>query len=803
MDEIELRNIFLHNLKHINLNIPKNMFVVLTGVSGSGKSTLAFDVLYEEGRKRFLQAAGLIPNLNEEKYFDSIEGLGPVISVQQKILKESNTRSVVGTRTEILDLLRNLFSIDGEYRCQNCGTRIYGNDNCQNCGHAVTKLEPYFFSFNTKMGMCLECLGKAVVSDIREDVLVKNEEFSLIQICKDLKVTSERILDNLDAFEEHFHIEKGVPFLKLDKHIQEAFLQGYRSKEFKFWGVIPYLKWKDSKGRLPEEYKRKKICPKCKGLRLSEECLDILIGGKNIGELSAITLGELQSFLSEVQLRRAFTIRGEQCIKLIFEKLEQMRQVNLSYLSLDREIPSLSGGEQQRLFLMSTLESEMEGITYIFDEPTAGLHRNEKDIILDKIELIKEMDNSVIIVEHDKNTIERAEHIIDFGPYAGTKGGKIVYEGKYRGLLEQKDSVTGAYLSGRSSFQKKKGGVSSVESGRKYLEMKHVCTNNLKDVTVKIPLGVIVGIAGYSGSGKSSLIHGTLVPILRKYMKFHDSGNNSIEEKTESIFVKYDAMEVTGLEYLDDYEEVEQGAIGRNSRSIVATYLGIWDDIRKLFAKQPEAKKRKLGPNHFTFNGAGACKCCYGVGFVEEEYGDLGKFNYCCKECKGKRYQPEVLEITYKEKTITDVLEMDLGEAVCFFDEDDGISKLLRLMCEIGMEYVKLGQPVPSLSGGEAQRIKIVKSLNQENGMKKLFILDEPTTGLSYYDTTKLLEQLDKLIEAHNSIIIIEHDTEVLSYCDWIIELGYEGGDKGGEVIAEGTPEDLKKNFASIIGPYL
>ena len=801
MEEIRLRNIYLHNLKHIDLSVPKEKFVVLTGVSGSGKSTVAFDVLYEEGRRHFLQAAGRIPDLSDEKKFDSIEGLGPVIAVGQRIGKDNNVRSVVGTRTGILDLLRNLFSVDGEYLCQGCGTRFSGNENCPNCGQVIIKMEPYFFSFNTKMGMCLECFGRGMLSDICEELLVKNDEFTISQICKDLKVTSSRILDNLDAFAEYFHIAEAEPFRNLDKRVQEAFLQGYRTREFKFWGVIPYLKWKDSKGRLPKEYKRKKICPKCNGYRLGEEALDVLIDGRNIGELSAMTLQELQDFLAALPLKRSLSLRGEQIIRLIKDKIEQLKQVKLSYLSLDRELPSLSGGEQQRLYMMSILEAEMEGITFIFDEPTQGLHRKEKDVLLDKIEEIKEMDNSVVVVEHDKGTIERAEHIIEFGPLAGVKGGEVVYQGEYQGLLEAKDSITGAYLSKRSAFTRKKKIVSDID--RKYIEMKHVCTNNLKDITVKIPLGVMIGIAGFSGSGKSSLIHGTLVPILRQYRKASNSADIAGKENDSFSFLKYGAREVTGLEYVDGFEEVEQGAIGRNSRSIVATYLGIWDNIRKLFSRQAQAKDRKITPKHFSFNSSGACKHCHGSGMEEEDCGDLGKFSCQCSECKGKRYQPEVLEITYKGKTITDVLEMDLAEAADFFEKDSGILNILCFMCEIGMDYVKLGQPVPSLSGGEAQRIKLVKSLVEEKDRKKLFILDEPTTGLSSYDVNKLFIQLEKMIEAGNSILIIEHDTEVLSQCDWIIELGPEGGEEGGKVIAQGTPEDLRKHKASIIGPYL
>ncbi|HEX2980765.1 MAG TPA: excinuclease ABC subunit UvrA, partial [Anaerolineaceae bacterium] len=533
--------------------------------------------------------------------------------------------------------------------------------------------------------------------------------------------------------------------------------------------------------------------------------------GKHIGELASMTIAELQDFLSGVQQQVNLTPLGENLLGEILRKTDHLAQSRLGYLSLYREMPSLSGGEIQRLFLNSHLDSKMDSLIYILDEPTVGLHPSEKTELLKSVRALKEIGNTVIVVEHDRQTIEMAEHIIDIGPKAGIHGGEVVYQGDFSGLLESPASLTGQYLSGklgmppRTSRRRNFG----TDQGMPCLTLRNARTNNLKDVSVSIPLGMLVGIAGVSGSGKSSLISDTLVPLLKRSLKDSpdevkiDLGENEPDPADDTSEISPLVDRVEGVERISGCVEVSQAPIGRNVSSNPASYIGIWEKIRGLFAKQPEAVRQGLTSGHFSFNAKGACPTCGGSGRERIWLGGDFFIEHTCKACAGKRYCNEALSVRYKDKDIVEILEMSVTEAVSFFENEPSITATLNVMERIGMGYIHLGQPTPSLSGGEAQRIKLAKEIGRRRASGILYVLDEPTAGLSLYDTARLIQLLDELVAKGNSVIVIEHDPVVLAACDWIIELGPGGGAEGGKIIAEGTAQALAHDPSSVTGPYL
>jgi excinuclease ABC A subunit len=563
------------------------------------------------------------------------------------------------------------------------------------------------------------------------------------------------------------------------------------------------------------------VCPGCHGFRVGEEARRVLLDGRHIGEIGKMGLAETKDFYETLVKQKTLTYFGKNMLKEIMRKTDSLINSRLGHLSLYREMPTLSGGEIQRLFLNFHLDSKMDSLIYILDEPTVGLHESEKAELLKSIIALKELGNTVIVVEHDRNTIAMAEHIIDIGPKAGIEGGQVVYQGDFEGLLQCDESITGMYLSGKAKIpertinqsivmEKPAGTKKSPDKTTPYLTIRHAKTNNLKDVTVSFPLGVLVGIAGVSGSGKSSLISDTLIPLLKDY--FHDQGEkvpadieeNDLEgEEDETTVIETVADKLEGVEYLSGFAEVSQAPIGRHMNSNPVTYIGIWDKIRELFAKQPEALHRKLSAGHFSFNSKGACSKCGGSGRETILLGGDLKMYTTCRECHGKRYNEEALSVRYKGKNIFEILEMQVATAVSFFDDNKGITPTLNVMERIGMGYIGLGQPTPTLSGGEAQRIKLAKEIGRRRKGNILYVLDEPTTGLSLYDTAKLIELLNELVANGNSAIVIEHDPVVLEACDWLVELGPGGGAGGGSVIAEGFPQVLKKNPKSITGKYL
>lgn len=551
-------------------------------------------------------------------------------------------------------------------------------------------------------------------------------------------------------------------------------------------------------------------CSDCNGFKIGEEARRVLLNGKHIGELGKMTILEIDDFLKLLINQGNLNTFGTNLVNDILSKTQHLIESRLGHLSLYREMSTLSGGEMQRLFLNSHLDSEMDSLIYVLDEPTAGLHESEKIDILKSIKKLKDLGNTVIVVEHDKNTIKMAEHIIDIGPKAGVEGGQLVYQGDLEGLLQSDKSLTGQYLSGKYPMPNRTSNKNITHTDKiPCITIQNANTNNLKNVTVSLPLGAMVGISGKSGSGKSSLISDTLLPLLRSQFNNHtinnqtNSSESEIGEEDDYAVVETIADRLIGTKHISGYSEISQSPIGKNMNSNPASYIGIWDKIRTLFAGQPESLERGFTAGHFSFNSKGACPKCSGSGYEKVWLGNNLSIDHICSECQGKRFNDESLSIKYKNKNIHDILNMSVSESVHFFKDIPNIVSHLNVLEQIGMGYIKLGQPTPTLSGGESQRIKLAKEIGKKRNGNILYVLDEPTTGLSLYDTAKLIQLLDELVSNGNSVIVVEHDIDVLNVCDWIIELGPEGGDKGGYIIAEGSPKVLRENPKSITGRYL
>ncbi len=818
MHNLTITGARLHNLKRIDVSIPKNKLVVVTGVSGSGKSSLVFDLIFEEGRRQYLQSLGVLSGLEDESKFDTISGIAPTIAVQQSIIRQSNPRSTVGSRTRLLHMLGVLYAWEGQILCRSCATPVGEDLTCRSCGNTEERLEARCFSHNAPDGMCLKCSGRGAYHELDLNKLVLDDRTTLKEVFDSVGMTPGYARLLLKYFGDYIN----TPFSKLPDDVKEDVIHGHyldSNAQRRSYCLMRIFEGRLFKyGEDPSGVYTLRVCSDCRGFRIGEEARRVLLNARHIGELGRLTLTETKDFFEALLKQESFTPLGTNLLKEILRRTNALLGSRLGHLSLYREMSTLSGGEVQRLFLNIHLDSRMDSLIYILDEPTIGLHESEKAELLHAITELKELGNTVIVVEHDRNTIALADHIIDIGPGAGSEGGRVVYQGNLAGLLECEDSITGQYLSGRASLPVRNvdgGLVGDEASGKTTLErttpsltLRHARTHNLQDVTVSFPLGVLVGIAGVSGSGKSSLISHTLVPLLKE--QFRDAVKPSVTRDEgdeadggiESAIVETVADRLDGVEHLSGFAEVSQAPIGRHLNSNPVTYIGIWDRIRKLFARQPEAIERKLSAGHFSFNSKGACSACGGSGRETIWLGGTLKMSTRCKECNGKRYNDEARSVRYQGKTIVDVLEMRVSEAIAFF-EDKGILSTLQVMDRIGMAYIELGQPTPSLSGGESQRIKLAKEIGRRRKGNILYVLDEPTTGLSPYDTAKLIDLLDELVAGGNSAIVVEHDPVLLSSCDWIIELGPEGGAGGGRIIAEGTPQSLRNNPASRTGQYL
>ena len=806
MKSITITDARIHNLKDINVRIPRDKLVVVTGVSGSGKSSLVFDIIFEEGKKQYLQSIGMIPTLSEEDKFDQITGLGPTVVVQQAIIRQSNPRSLVGTKTRLLAYLGLLYAREGIFPCSNCETILGSDLLCEQCGNKEERFEANYFSANSPKGMCLRCEGRGVEFELVMERLIPRDDMTLREILANSGVEStfqHLIKGRLKAYAD-------TPYSELPHEAREHILYGveiqnpYRRRSLSLFSRLKYLlsHGKDvggMMGMIP--------CPRCQGFRVGEEARRVTLGGKHIGHLGYMTITELQVFLEALPSKQQFTPMGHNLIKDMLQKTHYLVQVGLGHLALYRQMPTLSGGEIQRIFLAAHLDSRMDSLIYVLDEPTVGLHEIEKGDLLDQITGLRSLGNTLIVVEHDRNTIEKAQHIIDFGPLAGTRGGEIVYEGDYQGLLESQKSITGQYLSGQHRVPRKEiHDFIAINAATPHLILHGARTNNLKDVTIAIPLGVLVGVAGVSGSGKSSLVSDTLIPLLERNFKSQPKKFRDEPDPADGLDIVVPgpvAEKLTGQEQIAGYAAVSQAPIGRRSISNTASYVNIWAKIRELFAQQPQALQRRYTASHFSFNAKGACNECKGKGYERFWLGGSAFVTSKCSLCGGSRYKSEILEVTFRDMNIVDVLKMSVSEALSLFEQSPPILAMLRVLDQTGMGYITLGQPTSTLSGGEAQRIQLAKEIGRRRKGNILYVLDEPTTGLSLYDTANLLELLDRLVKQGNSVIVIEHDPAILSYCDWVIELGPGGGNAGGEIIAQGSPRDLVRNPDSCIGKFL
>ncbi len=832
MDKIKVVGARIHNLKNIDVNIPKGKIVLITGVSGSGKSSLAFDILFDEGMNRYLQSIGFPPKFEDEKPFDIIEGLSPTVAVEQRTTRVFNPRSTVGTKTGIYSLLRMLFAMEGILICPICKEPVNeATLECNLCGMIVDRKQIKHFSFNEPSGMCLECKGRGYKMFITEEMIVQDYNRTLIEITKagsGVFADQIRFVEQLPNF---YHFDINTPFKDLPEEVKQVYLYGsgkklkfqWESKTFSgelarvFEGIIPHVrralaesKSDYRKHKIHKNFMAKKKCEECNGYRINDQAREIKIREKHIGELAMMPIDDLKDFLETLTDKEIKSLQGKSILESILQGLNRLIHVGLKYLNLHRSLPTLSGGELQRLSLMTHLDAGLDSLIYILDEPSMSLHESEKESLINILKQLKQLGNTVIIVEHDKRFINIADEIIDIGPGAGVNGGQIVFQGSVNEIKKIKESLTGQFLAKNIILPKKSDEDRRfINSNTKFITIENANTNNLKNVKVDIPLGMMVGIAGVSGSGKSSLVLDTLVPLLKPLFKrggkkdTKKRNDNAYNEENDEDILEYSGN-VEGWENLDGTVVVNQKPISRVKTSTPCSYIGIWDKVRDLFAKTAEAKKRNYKAGHFSYNSEnGRCPVCKGSGEQDLQISFLSSFSIPCKECKGLRYKPEILEVVYKGKSIAEVLDMTVSEALELFKTQSNISNVLEVLNDIGMGYITLGQPAPTLSGGEAQRIKLAKELGKIRKGNSLYILDEPTVGLSFYDVVKLIELLEKLVQDGNSVVIIEHDLKILSYCDYIIELGPEGGPKGGKVIAEGTPDEIKQNLKSKSGPYL
>ncbi len=809
---IRIRNAHIHNLKNINVDIPKGKLTVITGVSGSGKSSLAFDTIYEEGKRRYLQYVGSLLQIDEHQTFDEITGLSPTLAVEQRIIRQNNPRSTLGTRTRINNLLQMLFSVAGVFPCPACGGKVDASRICIGCGAVHEPYASSFYSRNSAVGFCFGCLGTGYRAEIGEDEVFKNPA---TPIGKMLHVTPNifhRLITQLPDFYRAYSLKETDPCVSLSREARDAFLYG--SEKTTFEGIIAYVRHngmvKPVASRLPLVVRagmgRVITCPDCGGTGLGEVARHTAVGGRHIGEMGELAVTELQSNLAACLGEGRIDRKYGYLVDAINRRLVHLSEVGLGYLTLSRATPTISGGELQRMFLASYLISSLDSVIFVFDEPTIGLHEVEKGLLLKKLRELVQAGNTVIVVEHDPGIIAAADYIVDLGPGAGTRGGRLIFAGDYPGFLQCEASSSAAYLTGKRPMPARRGRLDGSSHGLgKTLVIRNACTHNLKDITVEIPLGVLVGVAGVSGSGKSSLVADTLVAAWNAVALQAGPGEREEEEDEggESFFPTYQVGRIEGIGHISRCAVISQKPIGRMSTSNPASYIGVYDRIRQIFAAQPLAVERGYRPGHFTVNGEGGCVKCRGKGILYTYVGYGNVISRSCESCGGSGFNPEVLDVRFEGRTICDVLNLTVSEALDLFAKEPKITGLLSVLERTGMGYITLGQPATTISGGEAQRIKLAKELGRRSRQNVLYILDEPTTGLSLADTARLMEVLDELVERGNSVLFTEHDPTMLAFCDWLIELGPGGGNEGGWVIAAGTPGDLISNPRSVIGRYL
>ena len=952
MDEnkyIKIRGAREHNLKNIDIDIPRRKMVVLTGLSGSGKSSLAFDTIYAEGQRRYVESlssyARMFLGQLDKPDLDSIEGLSPAISIDQKSTV-SNPRSTVGTVTEIYDYFRLLYARVGEPFCPKCGkpiksqgidqiidklkiypegtkaiiyspvvrgkkgefgklfegfrksgyarvkvdgityeldedislnknnkheisvvvdrlvikeantTRLYDscetalklsdglllvelmtastddkgektyetseeffsqNLACPDCGISFGEINTRSFSFNSPEGACPNCSGIGTLTAVDPELCVTNPKLSINEGA--VRTAGWNFDDPkswgrcfIEALSKKYKFSLDTPYYKLPENIKEIILYGNGGEMLKVdtrnslyprsgdyysdWeGVVPSVmrRWKESGSEEAkaayEKYMSIDICPVCNGARLNKNSLSVKVGGLNISELTDMSVKNMRKFFTDLDLKGKNAEIAAPILREVRARLEFLFDVGLDYMTLSRSSATLSGGEAQRIRLATQIGAGLQGVLYVLDEPSIGLHQRDNDKLIKTLFKLRDLGNSILVVEHDEDTMRAADHIVDIGPGAGSFGGQVVAQGTVDDIIAEEKSVTGQYLSGRKfipvPMNRRKA------DGKKLLKISGACVNNLKNIDVTIPLGLFTVITGVSGSGKSSLVNSTLVP----YLSHELNGSRKVKVKCDRI---------TGYSNLDKIICIDQSPIGRTPRSTPATYIGLFDMIRKLYAETPDAKQRGYKAGRFSFNTKGGrCEACAGDGVNKIEMHFLPDIYVTCDVCKGRRYNRETLEVRYNGKNISDVLDMSVDEACEFFKNHPAIYKKVRTLQDVGLGYIKLGQPSTTLSGGEAQRIKLASELSRRSTGKTIYILDEPTTGLHVADVHKLVDILERLTENKNTVVVIEHNLDVIKTADYIIDLGPESGDGGGQIVAAGTPEEIAECKKSYTGQFL
>ena len=930
-DVITIRGAREHNLKNIDVAIPREKLVVITGLSGSGKSSLAFDTLYAEGQRRYVESLSAYARQFLEQQgkpdVDSIEGLSPAISIEQKTTSK-NPRSTVGTVTEVHDYLRLLFARVGRPFCYQCGkpilaqtatqiidrimqladgTRLsvmgplvrerkgeYRNEMdrlrkdgfarirvdgevkdlsedivldknkkhtidvfvdrlqlkegirqrvadavelalkmgeglaridvlggesflvserhaCMECGISYPEITPRMFSFNNPAGACPQCTGLGETMYFDESLIIPDPSVALEDGAIEpwSGMWSDYHLQMLETVAKSFKFKLSTPWNKLGKEAQKVVLNGSGGKELKFQmsssnghyaftrefeGVMPNLnrRYKETQSENVrddlQKYMASSPCPSCKGARLRPESLHIKVADCSIQDINHLSVTDAFEFFRDLKLNPREAAIAKMVLKEVQERLGFLNSVGLDYLTLDRSAGTLSGGEGQRIRLATQIGSALVGVLYVLDEPSIGLHQRDNERLLETLKRLRDLGNTVVVVEHDADTILAADHVIDMGPGAGVLGGHVVAEGTPQQVKNHKDSLTGAYLQGRKRVEIP--GVRRIGNGNA-LTVKNATGNNLKGVTVEFPLGKFVCVTGVSGSGKSTLTLDTLYNALAFKL------NNARERPAPHAGID-------GMQHVDKVIDIDQTPIGRTPRSNPATYSGVFGDIRDLFAELPDSKVRGYKPGRFSFNvKGGRCESCEGDGVLRIEMNFLPDVYVTCEQCAGKRYNPETLQVKYREKSIADVLDMTVYEARQFFTNIPSLRRKLEMLEEVGLGYIHLGQSATTLSGGEAQRIKLAKELQKRPTGKTVYILDEPTTGLHFDDVARLLTVLHRFADAGNTVLVIEHNLDVIKTADWIIDMGPEGGHRGGQVLVTGTPEQVAAHKSSHTGKFL
>ena len=924
MDKIEIRGARTHNLKDVNLTIPRDKLIVITGLSGSGKSSLAFDTLYAEGQRRYVESlsayARQFLSLMEKPDVDHIEGLSPAISIEQKSTSH-NPRSTVGTITEVYDYLRLLYARVGEPRCPEHNTplaaqtisqmvdkvlelpvgskmmllapivkerkgehvktlenlaaqgfiraRIDGetcdlsdppalelhkkhtievvvdrfkvrpdlqqrlaesfettlelsggiavvgwmdetdqeeivfsaNFACPKCGYSMQELEPRLFSFNNPAGACGTCDGLGVQQYFDPSRVILDENLSIADgAIKGWDQKNYYYFQMLTSLSEHYGFDLFAPFNSLPKKTQEIILKGsgrtevefkyindrgdIRVKRHPFEGILNTLerRYRDTESNAVREdlakYISTKSCSSCDGTRLRLEARNVFIGDITLPEIVELSIADALQFFQELKLDGQRGQIADKVMKEINDRLHFLVNVGLNYLNLSRSAETLSGGEAQRIRLASQIGAGLVGVMYVLDEPSIGLHQRDNERLLQTLVHLRDLGNTVLVVEHDEDAIRCADHVIDIGPGAGVHGGHVVAEGTMQDIIDNPHSLTGQYLSGEKEIEVPK--QRTPIDKKKVVEIIGATGNNLKNVTATIPVGLFSCITGVSGSGKSTLINDTFFKI----------AHTQLNGATTAVPAPH--KKIKGLEHFDKVIDIDQSPIGRTPRSNPATYTGIFTPIRELFAGTQESRSRGYKPGRFSFNvRGGRCEACQGDGVIKVEMHFLPDVYVPCDVCKGKRYNRETLEVRYKGKTIDEVLEMTVEDAREFFNPVPVIARKLQTLMDVGLSYIRLGQAATTLSGGEAQRVKLARELSKRDTGKTLYILDEPTTGLHFHDIQQLLTVLHRLRDHGNTVVVIEHNLDVVKTADWILDLGPEGGQGGGEIVAEGTPEDV------------